>query len=69
MVALQLYIIQQRVSLVCAKFRICSFIGKKKKKARGTGKSEKRPSFCNEMRNNTGGGKTTRKYHEKIIKK
>lgn len=26
MVALQLYIIQQRVSLVCAKFRICSFI-------------------------------------------
>lgn len=27
MVALQLYIIQQRVSLVCAKFRICSFIG------------------------------------------
>ena len=29
MVALQLYIIQQRVSLVCAKFRICSFIGYK----------------------------------------
>lgn len=29
MVALQLYIIQQRVSLVCAKFRICSFIVKK----------------------------------------
>ena len=28
MVALQLYIIQQRVSLVCAKFRICSFIAK-----------------------------------------
>ena len=26
MVALQLYIIQRRVSLVCAKFRICSFI-------------------------------------------
>ena len=26
MVALQLYIIQQRVSLVCAKFRIYSFI-------------------------------------------
>lgn len=29
MVALQLYIIQQRVSLVCAKFRICSFIVRK----------------------------------------
>lgn len=26
MFALQLYIIQQRVSLFCAKFRICSFI-------------------------------------------
>lgn len=31
MVALQLYIIQQRVSLVCAKFRICSFIELNKK--------------------------------------
>ena len=32
MVALQLYIIQQRVSLVCAKFRICSFIDDIKEK-------------------------------------
>lgn len=30
MFALQLYIIQQRVSLFCAKFRICSFIVRRK---------------------------------------
>ena len=47
MVALQLYIIQQRVSLVCAKFRICSFIDGKIKQTEkyiksNEGKIEKR---------------------------